>query len=934
MSNIFLDYWEKELGILVNLEYKNILNNRFLLIVTEEKTDRYSEISVYEYDLNSFSLLGSVKIKDLYYIKFHKHFENIFFVCTEKNVAIYHIDSDNKIIKNVTIVKGHFSCVSFADFSPFNPDIMISISRKNDIKIYNLKKSLPISHIFINEPLNKIIQVRWTENELGVISEKNILIFNYLEFLPDKVNKISFGENVIDFHFYGDKNSLPLIVITKTDIKYALDQNYIKTIYNINDQYKNNFYNKKLNYLVIFLRSEVQILSICFTKVENIYSTNTSKSKILYPIFLFDELELKEGELCKFYGQDYPMINTFKFIYKASIIEKESDNKPKEKIEEFLKDILNNISDIPLLLSKNNNIKSNYIKTKKYFEYIEIEKELQKAKKRNLFDRKEFVIKNIDDINKKKDIKEKYIKILELLVNDNTYQKLINTYIQFLKDKKNKNVLKLCFNKMEEYESELKYYLNIISVDDALSLFGQRKKSQKEELILFMENLLKFKIDEITIFEDYLNGFKELFDNMIYYNMPSDSDNIELCYNAILNLLKYSLKNLGESIKEKKSENEKKNKKNEDLKIKNNKEIVENELNFLIHKTKKTKDYIQQNNPNLEKIRYLIILFVQSKDEKEFDFGYNLITSEKLTKNDIDEFKKNNEINKKYNIKNEENYKYICLNNLGLYSDDIYYSKKIYNYEYYKNKYEEKYQISLLKNFYKNILQKKCFQSIYSTLYDEDYYPFKDKKYVDKFVDRFYHFIPMKLENYNGMTDKFSMNMYIVSFLPRVSGSGCKKSELKLLREGLIINISHHEIGHDFVNNHFFMENARIPIETPRKFNLDAEGGYYIEYALYGRKLESINMQQALYLLNEKNYDKTFLEFQEGFNELKKEDLIIEGTFKEIFKDFNLDEIISSNNKNIYLPINPAKYREKIIVRSLKNDVIGRRISDKKNDEI
>jgi hypothetical protein len=78
--------------------------------------------------------------------------------------------------------------------------------------------------------------------------------------------------------------------------------------------------------------------------------------------------------------------------------------------------------------------------------------------------------------------------------------------------------------------------------------------------------------------------------------------------------------------------------------------------------------------------------------------------------------------------------------------------------------------------------------------------------------------------------------------------------EQKLLREGLIINISNHEIGHDFVMDHFFMENARIPIETPRKKTLDAEGGYYIEYALYGRRLESINMEQALYILNENNY--------------------------------------------------------------------------------
>ena len=158
--------------------------------------------------------------------------------------------------------------------------------------------------------------------------------------------------------------------------------------------------------------------------------------------------------------------------------------------------------------------------------------------------------------------------------------------------------------------------------------------------------------------------------------------------------------------------------------------------------------------------------------------------------------------------------------------------------------------------------------------------------------------------------------------------------EQKLLREGLIINISNHEIGHDFVMDHFFMENARIPIETPRKKTLDAEGGSYIEYTLYGRRLESINMEQALYILNENNYNKTYLEFQEGFNNIKKEDLILEGVFKEMFKDIKLEEIDTNEKKNLYLPLNPIELKEKIIVRSLKNDVIGRRISDETYNEM
>lgn len=93
-------------------------------------------------------------------------------------------------------------------------------------------------------------------------------------------------------------------------------------------------------------------------------------------------------------------------------------------------------------------------------------------------------------------------------------------------------------------------------------------------------------------------------------------------------------------------------------------------------------------------------------------------------------------------------------------------------------------------------------------------------------------------------------------------------------------------------------------------------------------------MEQALYILNENNYNKTYLEFQEGFNNIKKEDLILEGVFKEMFKDIKLEEIDTNEKKNLYLPLNPIKLKEKIIVRSLKNDVIGRRISDETYNEM
>ena len=59
------------------------------------------------------------------------------------------------------------------------------------------------------------------------------------------------------------------------------------------------------------------------------------------------------------------------------------------------------------------------------------------------------------------------------------------------------------------------------------------------------------------------------------------------------------------------------------------------------------------------------------------------------------------------------------------------------------------------------------------------------------------------------------------------------------------------------------------------------EGGYFIDLALYGKVLEQMNFAQALYVLNEENYKKTYLDFQFGFNNINEEDLKITGVFYE-----------------------------------------------------
>ena len=199
--------------------------------------------------------------------------------------------------------------------------------------------------------------------------------------------------------------------------------------------------------------------------------------------------------------------------------------------------------------------------------------------------------------------------------------------------------------------------------------------------------------------------------------------------------------------------------------------------------------------------------------------------------------------------------------------------------------------INLIKTFYKTVLPLECFKSIYLELYGKDeYYPFQDQKFTDDFVDKNFEFFPMNIDSSLGLSDKFTLKTYFISFLPEIKGK-CNEIEKTALKIGSLVNAGNHEIGHNFTSIRFFMENCQTSIVTPRKNSLEfVEGGSYIELALFGRILEEITLEQALFLLNEKNYTKTYLQFQEAFNKIKADDLKVEGVFKNILKGINLDE--------------------------------------------
>ena len=95
-----------------------------------------------------------------------------------------------------------------------------------------------------------------------------------------------------------------------------------------------------------------------------------------------------------------------------------------------------------------------------------------------------------------------------------------------------------------------------------------------------------------------------------------------------------------------------------------------------------------------------------------------------------------------------------------------------------------------------------------------------------------------------------------------------------------------------------------------------------MERILFGNILNSLNYKQALYILNETNYNKSLKEFQADFIKLKKKDIKLDGIFSEYSKIDKETEGISD-----YMAIKLKEYNYNIedikININLKDDVLG-----------
>ena len=109
------------------------------------------------------------------------------------------------------------------------------------------------------------------------------------------------------------------------------------------------------------------------------------------------------------------------------------------------------------------------------------------------------------------------------------------------------------------------------------------------------------------------------------------------------------------------------------------------------------------------------------------------------------------------------------------------------------------------------------------------------------------------------------------------------------------------------------------------------EVDYNMEIALYGRIIKKFSLGEALYVLNEKNYEKSLEDFRKGFMELSDLDLIMNGEFK----NSNLDNkvIINKIKNSIFIKAknedNKNDYIKNIQINiPLRNDILRRYIKE------
>ena len=881
-------------------------------------------------------------------IQFNPILDNIILVSFFKGYCkIYKIE-EQKLLEKITFEGINNQIIGTSKFNYLNTNIIASLSNYKTIIIWDIRELIYINVININEKEKEVIKkkkieeieeidiINWNKifkDSLEIKTENQIKLINIRS--GKEIRSLKNNNKIVNVLFLEDYNIIVNInIIEKANIRNNSSK-YLecKKILESND----NFI--KDNILIIIRSNDLMLINL--TKMEIIKSVNLEfpikqysfyhsdeDKDILFYYYQIKALNIQSIELnCKISKiSDYSDLSNikndfydkyqkkiYKYIcflhFKENIIEEINCKKYMniEEINEFFnkikiidifsrKDFVNYIfGDKTVSIDKFNNI----IKVSNFKEIIEYSKlfeiKITVERKSNMINK----IK-VNFCNENKKIINFYIQIIKLLILDNTNEKLVEIYLIFLS--LYINILKNNFSeqKIEEYDSEVKNFYPCFSKTDYKTLFGLDKESEKDIVFNFLMEAYKIKsynIDNNIGLKSLIAKAKSLLINIPDFNQPIelDSQNEELkWYKIKINILTAF----------------------------NGFKLISEEQDALDRlktgiQTIMFNKFLENNNifNDKDKLECALILIINPCDvsSKDFQFCSNLLLSENLSE------EKSSQLKKIY-----KDAEYICLNNLSR-KFDKYDKDEKYNFKYLIDNYVSNQ--NEIKSFLKNILKKNVFKEAYKILFGNEEYKLLNDRYLDEIIDKKLKFAPIRPYDSASLLDKMSLNTYIVAKKRIIQNANSEEIEL-ILNTGCYVSIEEHEIFHLLDCLPYYENNCSKPIKTPGKkhYNGEAEGGIYLEYLLFNKILKQLNLKEILYILNEKNYEKSLIDFREGFEKLDKEDLKIVGIFSKYneFKDLKEIEPSKLTKPVIYIKSSMEDIPYTIEIE-LKNCVIGNR---------
>ena len=835
-------------------------NNSFIVLV--------SDIFICIYVIDDPNSLKKIVLKEkgVSSAKMHPFYKTIFLTLCENEIKIWEIFKSLKECKLKVKIKGHTKYIKGADFCRDKKEdkLLASYSDDNTIKIWNLDKAFCLNNISAKEPA---IKIELFSKYLYYCEERTNIILYDNEKLKE-INKTHFENMIKDFVVVNEKKII--ILYENSILLYNFKNNTKQLKLSLNSSCRQIIYDNELKIIYIFSKDYIYVVNndyklFFYCKIKNsnvIFLDKRINNQYICANFLINSSEIYNFESKDLYN-------------KTKIVSLE------EPQNNFWDKCIPNISDIINISWGQNIFEDTERLNKKYLNIDEIKNELENNYKINLEQKKKDVENQLKNYSKKDDVNEEYLELLKLVIKDNTNKRLINIYLEFIK--LNEEQLQEYYNNnYETYNDEFEYYSILFLHDNGIDNHFN-KLFQKE----LFHNLLKQIVDKEQKTTDIFNeeDIDRILKNFIVFNQPITYNNEELYWHRNIFIIYFSLKNL--------------------IKKENGLELMKSTIEEISNRGLLNKDYILKDKTLLTSIIALIAI------PQEFyicQYNLNLIETMDTQYNYKDKLNNNclNEDTYEYKGVKLENISEKCIKNFELNIDEKkkrryfpFKEEELYNYKSYLNYFKDFINIDKINEFLSKIFCSNTFKQAFGILYPENFsYPFKSKEEALEFIKNHFNYIPFKISTTNAITDKFSLESYFFLKLKNIFLNVKVENNDKLanfvktiLYHSSIIKTNTHEINHEFYNMLFLHSNGYYPVETPRKIRIDErESGKNLEMLLFNRKERRITLEESMYILNEKNYEKSLEDFRTGFNELKEEDIKIGGdgifsNFNEIFEE-------------------------------------------------